>query len=194
MFDLKQEFEKRYDPMLREAEELKVRLADLASDTSFKLDLRQLEAKLKVIDGEIIRLTSDGDFEGADKKEAEKRGIAGHLHNLRSERNQEIDRLQNRISFIASERENIANEILREGWPLIQKEAWLRLEEAIDFVDSVWERVENFRRETGAHGGGCGCSQSQSFPKHGSWFISENFEVGPYAVGGEMMKKMLSAI
>jgi hypothetical protein len=156
MYNLMQELEERYSPLLQEAEELKGKLAVLISDTSFKLELRQLEAKVKVTDGEVLRLTSEGEFDEAEKKEQEKREIAGRLRNLTSKRNQEIDGLKERISSLSSERKNIASEILKEAWPSIQKEAWNCLEEAVDFIDSAWKETENFQRETGATAPGVG--------------------------------------
>jgi hypothetical protein len=164
MYDLMQELEERYSPLLREAEELKGKLAVLTSDIHFHLGLRQLEAKVKVIAEEVVRLTSEGEFDEAEKKEQEKREIAGRLRNLTSGRNQEIDGLKNRISSLASERQNIASEVLKEAWPLIQKEAWSRLEETIDFIDSTWKEIEKFQRETGATAAGVGVHNLKIYP------------------------------
>ena len=169
---LMQELEERYSPLLQEAEELKGKLAVLTSDTSFKLELRQLEAKVKVIADEVIRLTSEGIFDEAEKKQAEQREIAGHLRNLTSRRNQEIDGLKNRISSLASEKQKIASEILSEAWPSIQKEFFGEFKKAADFCDSAWETVENFKRETGAIAPGVGVHNLKIYPnsdQRGLW-------------------------
>lgn len=150
MYDLNQEFKNRYDPTLQKAEELKRELDALAIDISFENDLRQLRAKAERVDGEVLCLDSEGEFERAEEKKKEKRGFLSRIHTLTSERDQKINSLKEKISSLLAEKTNIASEILREAWPSIQKEAWARLEEAIDFIDSEWKAVEEYQRETGA--------------------------------------------
>lgn len=164
MYNLMQEFEKRFSPLLREGEELKDKLAVLTSDTSFELTLRQLRAKAGVIDGEILRLTSEAQFGEVEKKETEKREIEGRIHKVTSERNQKIDGLEERISSLASEKKNVADEVLKEGFASIQKEAWSCLEETIDSIDSAWKEIEKFQRETGATAAGVGVHNLKIYP------------------------------
>jgi hypothetical protein len=161
---LMEEFEKRYAPLLEQVEKIRSELDVLTSDTSFKLELRRLEAGIKVIDGEITHYTSEGKFEQAEKEEGKKRELQGRIDSLTAERSQKIDGLEKRIFFILNEKKTVADEVLRDGFASIQKEAWSRLEETIDSIDSAWKEIEKFQRETGATAAGVGVHNLKIYP------------------------------
>jgi hypothetical protein len=154
MFDLKQEFEKRFGPLRQQAEKLQTELDGVTSDNSHNLLIRQLKAKVEMIGQEILRLTSEAEFGKVEKKEAERNEIQARIYNATSERDQKIDGLKKEISSLLGQKNEIAEQVLREAFAELQKEAWSRLGEAVDFIDLRWKEIEKFHMETGATAAG----------------------------------------
>lgn len=164
MCNLTDEFEKRFSPLRQKAERLQTGLDGIISDNSHNLLMRQLKAKIELMNQEIISLTADGRFEKVEKKEAEKREIQTRIYNATTERDQKIEGLKKEISSLLAQKSEIADQVFKEAFADLQKKAWDRLGEVVDFVDSGWKEIEKFHMETGATAAGVGLHNLKVYP------------------------------
>jgi hypothetical protein len=159
-----EQLEERYGPSLQELEQLKVELTAKGNDLSFKREVAQLQAKGEMCGREVTRLIAEGQFEQAREKELEQRELKSRMVNLTRIHDQEVEGVKQRINFLLREKQNIAIEVLKEGFFSLQKEGWARLEEAADFIDSSYQEIEKFVRETGSGTSGVGIYNLKVYP------------------------------
>ena len=150
---------KIYDSLMTEFEEKEkpLRLEQSAIEKEmegylFKSDRegKQLNAKLKIFDQEILQLTSEGKFPAIEEKESEKRKIEGVIHVIEGERKDKISVFENRVASIQAQRERIPDQVKNDRLYRLRPESHALIEALLDTLDGYAEDINQFCLKTGS--------------------------------------------
>jgi hypothetical protein len=140
------EFQKLDDPLKNQVEGLEGELEKCRFDSD--REVKQLSAKLKLLDQDILQLTSEGKFERVEEKESEKRKISGLLLIIQKEREEKVSAFEKKIEALEGQRGRIPEQVKNDRLYRLRPESHALIEALLDTLDGYVEDINQFCQAT----------------------------------------------